>query len=142
MTEIWKPIVGHPGYEVSDLGRVRSIDRIIERAATKRTKAYAWPLKGQLLAPNVTGSRHQHMAVSLGARKKHKVHHLVLEAFVGPRPAGGVGRHGAKGSLCNSLDNLCWGTQSDNVRDAVAAGTFMSEKRKAHLKTLIGRRWL
>ena len=132
--ERWKAVIGHPGYEVSDLGRVRSVDRIIYRP-------YAWPLKGRVLVPNVTGSRHQHMQVSLGA-KKRKVHHLVLEAFVGPRPAGGVGRHGAKGSLVNSLDNLCWGTQSDNIRDAVAAGTWMSEKRIAHLKTLIGRRWL
>ena len=69
-----------------------------------------------------------------------KVHHLVLEAFVGPRPKGNGGRHGAKGSLVNSLDNLRWGTQSANVQDAVAAGTYMTEKRAAHLRKLNGRR--
>ena len=33
MTEIWKPIPGHDGYEVSDHGRVRSIDRVIEQSS-------------------------------------------------------------------------------------------------------------
>lgn len=31
MTEQWKPVVGWPGYEVSDHGRVRSLDRVIVR---------------------------------------------------------------------------------------------------------------
>ncbi|MDP9144418.1 MAG: NUMOD4 domain-containing protein [Actinomycetota bacterium] len=29
MTEIWRPVVGHEGYEVSSLGRVRSLDRTV-----------------------------------------------------------------------------------------------------------------
>lgn len=30
--ENWKDVPGYPGYQVSDLGRVRSLDRIIDSA--------------------------------------------------------------------------------------------------------------
>ena len=35
MNEIWRPIAGYPGYQISDQGRVCSIDRTIIRM-TKR----------------------------------------------------------------------------------------------------------
>ncbi len=35
-TEEWKPVVGYDGfYEVSDMGRIRSLDRMIRRAKRK-----------------------------------------------------------------------------------------------------------
>jgi hypothetical protein len=36
------------------------------------------------------------------------------------------------------VDNLRWGSQSDNLKDAVAAGTYLSVKRVAHLEKLNG----
>ena len=44
---------------------------------------------------------------------------LVLETFVSPRPVGMVGRHGANGALDDSLKNLSWGTQKQNIADEV-----------------------
>lgn len=40
MTETWKPAVGYDGYEVSDQGRVRSLDRKVPtgHGATKTAK--------------------------------------------------------------------------------------------------------
>lgn len=50
------------------------------------------------------------------------VHTLVLEAFVGPRPTGGVARHLDDNGENNAVENLCWGTVSENNYDLVANG--------------------
>ncbi len=47
------------------------------------------------------------------------VHKLVLETFVGKRPSGYLCRHLNGNPLDNRLKNLCWGTPSENVRDAI-----------------------
>lgn len=57
-----------------------------------------------------------------GGYEDHKVHILVLEAFVGPRPDGMVGRHRNDDTTNNALTNLCWGTRVENVQDAVRNG--------------------
>jgi len=48
---------------------------------------------------------------------KHKIGKLVLETFVSARPEGNVVRHGIKGKLVDSLDNLKWGTPQQNIED-------------------------
>ena len=50
------------------------------------------------------------------------VHVLVLEAFVGPRPAGHEGRHLDDVRSNNTLSNLAWGTQGENYQDALRNG--------------------
>jgi len=51
-------------------------------------------------------------------------HQLVLLAFVGPRPAGMVGRHVLNNDPNdNRLDNLAYGTQGQNARDKEQHGT-------------------
>lgn len=53
-----------------------------------------------------------------------KVHQLVLEEFVGSRPPGMVVRHFPDRTPTNCrLDNLCWGTPSQNQLDSVFHGT-------------------
>ena len=52
MTEIWKPIPGHDGYEVSNHGRVRSIDRVIDLSSRYGTPMQR-RLKGKLLTPRL-----------------------------------------------------------------------------------------
>lgn len=51
------------------------------------------------------------------------VHTLVLNAFVGARPAGYVCRHLNGDPLDNSISNICWGTQKENVQDSIRHGT-------------------
>lgn len=46
-----------------------------------------------------------------------KVHLLVLTAFVGPRPAGQIGRHLDGNFRNNALSNLAYGTPQDNMDD-------------------------
>lgn len=67
--------------------------------------------------------------------KTRFVHHLVLEAFVGPMPEGHEGCHRDGDRTNNHLGNLYWGTRAENVRDAIEHGTHfwiakhMAERR-------------
>ena len=50
------------------------------------------------------------------------VHSLVLTAFVGPRPTGMYALHRDDDPTNNSLDNLYWGTPSENIRQCFNSG--------------------
>lgn len=67
--------------------------------------------------------RYGHLVVSLRGGACKLVHRLVLEVFVGPCPEGMVCRHLNGNAGDNSVGNLTWGTQLDNIADAVAHGT-------------------
>ena len=50
------------------------------------------------------------------------MHRLVLEAFSGAVPVGTVGCHRDDDTQNNMLENLYWGTYSENLTDAVRNG--------------------
>jgi len=105
-TEVWKVIPGHPLYEVSDLGRVRSLPR-------RGTKG---GIKKQTLLN--TG----YLQVGLDNNKKYSVHRLVCENFH-PNPNNlPIVRHLDNNPHNNHKDNLCWGTQQDNIVQCVREG--------------------
>jgi HNH endonuclease len=59
---------------------------------------------------------------SLGKIKAHLAHVWVLEAFVGARPKGAIARHLNDDPTDNRLENLMWGTRTENAQDAVING--------------------
>lgn len=129
MTEIWKAIPTYEGmYEVSNYGRVRSLDRDVV-CFGKVKGAYTSRKKGRLLRPGP--SNFGHLSVVLGRRNTRMVHELVLTAFVGPRPAHCECRHLNGDPADNRLENLRWGTRSENILDAVKHGTWMTPQRIA-----------
>lgn len=119
-TESWRPVVGFEGlYEVSDQGRVRSLDRV----TTGRWGAAAY--RGRMLLPD-RNNPDGYERVTLqraGKRIRRAVHHLVLEAFVGPRPDEAEACHGDGDPANNVASNLRWDTHSANIRDKRAHGT-------------------
>lgn len=124
--EIWKPVVGHEGaYEVSNLGRVRSIDRvvIIHRCDghTGQQMVVNCPLKGRMLRLKRTKKGYLEVMLRRKGRMR-RVHQLVLEAFVGPCPDGQEARHENDVKDDNRLANLLWGTKSENQHDAIKNG--------------------
>lgn len=59
-----------------------------------------------------------------------KVCWMVADAFIGARPEGMVVRHGVRGNADDSPDNLCYGTQAENIGDSVRAGTHRNVRKK------------
>ena len=123
--EIWKPIFGGR-YEVSSLGRVRSISREIVPAGTKRGYRN---MRGRVLRlqKHSQGYLAARVYPTTGDRQLRLVHQLVLRAFHGPPPPDIPGRvesrhlDGVKTN--NRADNLVWGSTKDNYRDSVRHGT-------------------
>lgn len=104
--ERWRKVRRAPGYKVSSLGRVRSMPR---------TLADGREHSGQMLEPYPDDDGY--LCVKIRGETV-KVHHLVLEAFCGPRPYGMEGCHGPDPDrTCNVLSNLRWGTHRENERD-------------------------
>jgi hypothetical protein len=121
MTELWKPVVGHPDYEVSSLGRVRSLSREWTQA-NRYGGEHTHRKLGRVLRPGIASNGYP--TVVLGRGNSRTVHSLVTEAFLGPTPAGQEVRHQDGNRTNPRLDNLCYGTRSDNVRDAIRHGTY------------------
>lgn len=128
MSEVWKDVVGFEGaYQVSDLGRVRSLTRTI--VGSKPCQA-SRTIKGRLLKLNASSSVGYLMAdltAPGGVRQNSCVHDLVLRAFVGPRPEGMEGCHGDGNRRNPRLNNLRWDTHKANGADM---SRHIKERRK------------
>lgn len=114
MNEVWQDIPGHLGYKVSDQGRVLG-------------------RRGNVLSPKITKKGNYRLVwlITEDGGKSRKVHHLVFEAFVGPRPKGMEACHRDGDPSNNQLTNLRWGTKSSNALDRVSHGND-SQARKTH----------
>lgn len=107
--EVWKAIPGHEPYEACDLGMIRN-------GKTKK-----------ILNPTLGGpKRKRYLRVYVGGGRnssKKPLHVLVLMAFQ-PRPIDKpLGLHRDDNQFNNHLNNLYWGTPSDNNQDSVRNGS-------------------
>ena len=119
--EEWRPVVGYEGrYEVSDQGRIRSLDRV-ETLRSRWGGTFTRRVRGRMMRLMAHPQSGRPCVGTRGPNKdKSKdyilIHRAVLEAFVGP----GEGRyalHWDDDPHHNTLDNLRWGTPSDNAFD-------------------------
>jgi len=109
----WKDIQGYEGlYMISDTGIVASYDRIVEINGGYRLH------KGKVKAIYVEPGKMQYRSVSLsknGKGKTYRIHRLVAEAFI-PNPNNYPNvLHNDNDTSNNSVSNLRWGTQKDNL---------------------------
>jgi len=114
MKEIWKDIPDYNGiYQCSNLGKIKKICR------AKGNQI------GKILGPIKQTSGHLSVGLSKdGVDKKFGIHRLVLFTFIGPCPPGMECRHLDGNPTNNNLNNLKWGTRSENMQDSIRHGTF------------------
>lgn len=119
--EVWKALPGwEKFYEVSNLGRVRSLDRVVNYGRHGKTF-----YRGRILKGIVNSKGYK--VVGLSRRRQIKiryVHQLVLETFLGPRPRDFDTCHTDGNKTNNKLDNLRYDTVKNNVADSIRHGSF------------------
>ena len=132
--EVWRPVPDAEGrYEVSDLGRVRSLVVGCRHGSIPRPK----PL---VMAPfNNKPGRSGYWVVNLrvGGRVRCRcVSELVLTAFVGPRPSSLYDAAHANGDRHdNRLGNLLWATKKENAAHKRLHGTDRPRPRRRFATT-------
>jgi hypothetical protein len=115
MEEIWKDIEGYEGlYQVSNLGRVKSLDREVRYRNSFRN------VKGAMLS--LVSDKNGYLLIGLykdGEAKTKTVHRLVAQTFI-PNPDNlPCVCHKDDNPSSNSSNNLFWGTYQDNRDDCV-----------------------
>lgn len=112
-SEVWKTIPGFSNYQASQYGRIRSL-----------VKGDPVPLKLQANKSNYCTYMRTQLINDAGESKKVRVHLVVLETFLGPRPSSKhKGCHIDGNSTNNWLLNLKWATPEENEADKAVHGT-------------------
>lgn len=131
MKEKWKSVSGYEGYyEVSNLGRLQSLDRmIVDKVGRKRS------IGGKMLKLCLNSNDHYHATLSKGNRRvSKKIHQLVAEAFIGPRPIGCEVCHNNGQPLDNEVGNLRYDTSAGNQADRLKHGTSNRGEKNGRAK--------
>lgn len=111
MEEIWKDIPGHEGnYQASNFGRIKSLN-------------YQGKHRELIMKPKNLGNGR--FAVKIFKNKLYKyekIHRLVLMAFCGKCPEGMECMHLDDNPSNNKIENLKWGTRSENQKQKFKNG--------------------
>lgn len=126
--EIWRSVLGYEGlYEVSNFGRIKSLDRYIPQRNNSRALR-----KGKILSQSVI--KGGYLRVPLAKNKIHEmclVHRIVAKAFI-PNPQNFKEVNHIDGNKQNNcVNNLEWCSRSENVKHAFDIG--LARKRKGEL---------
>ncbi len=127
LIEEWRSVVGYEGfYEVSNLGRVRSLDREVTMKNGIRRKTH-----GKILTQGRYNSKSNYRAVALcldGKAEKESVHRLVALAFI-PNPDNLPEiNHKDENKQNNCVDNLEWcDRQYNNTYGTIRFKTAMAQ---------------
>lgn len=114
--EQWKAVVGYEGsYEVSDMGRVRSLDRTRLLKNSHGSRSYRTD-KGKYLSLINHGNGYLYVGLQDNGHKENRyVHRLVAEAFCDNPRGVSVINHKNFDKSDNRACNLEWVTQKENV---------------------------
>jgi len=119
MKEIWKDIPGYEGiYIASNFGNIK---RLVGKFCRKE----------RLLKQTDNGKGYKRVDLSKnGISKPYRVHRIILLTFIGICPIDMESLHIDGNSYNNNLNNLKWGSKSENAKDTVKHGTNMLIKTR------------
>lgn len=127
MEEVWKDVKDWEGlYQVSNLGRVRSLDKKVNCKYGK-TKIH----RGKIRTLSIS-KRYGYVRVSLwdkGKRLNCSVHRLVAEVFCENPDSKEWVNHKDGNKQNNVSTNLEWVTGSENIKHAMETGLMTNFKR-------------
>jgi hypothetical protein len=138
--EIWVPIIGHENfYEISNLGRVKSLKRVIGRE-----NFGSYTREERFLKLVIKKSGYCVFSVmSNGLKEQIFLHRIIAEYFI-PNPDDKAEVNHINGiKTDNRIENLEWATRQENAQHAFRTGlmnpqsgvTHYSSKRVINLKT-------
>jgi hypothetical protein len=117
--ERWRIAKDYPNYEVSNLGRIRSVTtRKVLRGYLKRHPS------GRVVTKIMTLTKDDVVHYV-------RLHQLVLRAFKGSCPDGMEGCHNDGNPDNNRIDNLRWDTHLNNMLDQIKHGTKTNPPKHA-----------
>lgn len=129
--EKWLPIPFAKGYEVSNLGSVRSFRRSIRMGYGFGTKSVIVKEPRSLRLYNNRGYLYVKLS---GVRSPSSISRLVLLAFVGPCLIGEQCAHLDGDKLNNKLTNLAWMSAKENNSHKLMHGTAQKGERASRAK--------
>ena len=130
--EIWKDIPGYEGlYQVSNIGNIKSLDRLIKDGNHYRK------IKGKNIKKviSVGGYYRVHLSKN-GLTKLYRVNRLVAQAFI-PNPNNYeyvLHKIAVSDGGTNEVSNLYWGTAKDNILDELRDRHHPWQKRGKYNK--------
>lgn len=120
MEEIWKSIEENSDYEVSNLGNVRSLDRVV-RGKDNINHSY----KGKLLIPTKSSSKRLSVGIPIQGKIRLRLISRLLAIHFIPNPNNyPCVLHKDDNPLNNTLENLYWGTYKMNSSDRIKNSNY------------------
>lgn len=145
MEEIWKDIENYEGlYQISNLGNVRSVDRIVNAGIENNNKVVK---KGKILNP--VKDKDGYLKVSLSKnniRKNYFVHRLVGKIFIANNKNLKQINHKDENKENNCVSNLEWcdnkynqnyGTRKMRIAKSLSKPVIQYDLNKKYVKTWI-----
>lgn len=116
--EIWKDVAGYEGsYEVSSLGRVRSLKRVVALGNGLNRR-----IRSRILKLNKGGSGYYTVSLRDGSQRTVNVHQIVAVAFLGERKDGLDINHINGIKTDNRVKNLEYISRTKNIHHALKVG--------------------
>lgn len=138
--EIWRPVVGYEGlYEVSNFGRVKSVDRYENNHFLNGVKT-KYLRKGKILKPQKKTSGHYQVCLRKNGKyyylQLHRVVAMAFQDICGHYFDGAVVDHIDTNPANNAAANLRWCTTKENANNPITIGKNRANHKKQYVKII------
>lgn len=135
MSEIWKDIEGYEGlYQVSNLGRVKSLERVVNSSKGRTRK-----VSERILKYGLKGNGYLIVSLSRGCVTRCiYVHRLVAQAFLHRKMDATEVNHKNGNKKHNEVSNLEWVTRRENMEHSFSKGLHPRPRKVVHMSSIDG----